>query len=50
LKERYDRLPDRGTKATAEELLAIAARTAAMVEGPLPDHADLQYDERGLPM
>lgn len=36
-------------KATAEELLAIAARFRASVSGPAPDHGEMLYDEHGLP-
>jgi antitoxin VapB len=39
---------DRG-KASVEELLAIANRAAAHVKRPYVDHAELLYDERGLP-
>jgi len=36
-------------KASVEELLAIANRAAAHVKHPYLDHAELLYDERGLP-
>jgi antitoxin VapB len=36
-------------KASAEELLAIADRAAALVKRPNMDHAVLLYDENGLP-
>ena len=48
LRERYERLQARSTKAPLEELRAIGRRTAALVKGPYLDHADLLYDERGL--
>jgi antitoxin VapB len=32
-----------------QELLAIADRAAAHVKRPYSDHADLLYDENGLP-
>ena len=39
----------RGAKERAEELLEIGRRGAAGLKGPAIDHADLLYDERGLP-
>lgn len=36
-------------KPNLEELRAIARRSAALVKGPLIDHAELLYDENGLP-
>ena len=36
-------------KARAEELLEIGRRCAARLKEPAMDHADLLYDERGLP-
>ncbi len=50
LQERYERLGgSRRRKASAKELLAIADGIAAGVKRPYPDHADLLYDEHGLP-
>jgi antitoxin VapB len=49
LRERYERLRKRPGKATVEELLAIAGRAAAHVKRPYLDHAELLYDEHGLP-
>jgi antitoxin VapB len=49
LRERYERLQRRHGKASVEELLAIADRAAALVKHPYLDHADLLYDEHGLP-
>lgn len=49
LRERYDRLRRRQTKASVEELRGIAERAAAHVKRPYLDHADLLYDEHGLP-
>jgi antitoxin VapB len=49
LRERYERLRRRQTKASVEELRAIAERAAAHVKGPYLDHAELLYDEHGLP-
>jgi antitoxin VapB len=49
LRERYERLRRRRAKASLEELRAIAARAAAHVKRPYLDHADLLYDQHGLP-
>jgi antitoxin VapB len=49
LRERFERLPGRPRKAGVEELRAIAKRAAAFVQRPYSDHANLLYDERGLP-
>lgn len=49
LRQRYERLPARRTKATAEELHEIAGRIAALIKEPMPDHGDWLYDEHGLP-
>ena len=40
---------DFSTKASVEELLAIAKRAASHVERPCVEHAQLLYDENGLP-
>jgi len=47
--ERFERLPSRRGKASADELGAIARRAAAHVNRPYVDHADFRYDENGLP-
>lgn len=49
LRERYERLRVRRGKASVEELLAIAKRASAQVKGPYLDHAELLYDQQGLP-
>jgi antitoxin VapB len=49
LRERYSRIAQRKGKAGVEELLAIADRAAAHVKRPYADHAELLYDENGLP-
>ena len=49
LRERYERLRARRDKASAQELLAIAQRASSRVKRPYLDHAELLYDERGLP-
>lgn len=50
LRERLDRLRRRRKpEATVEDLLAIGRRCAATLKGKPVDHAELLYDERGLP-
>jgi antitoxin VapB len=49
LRERYARIERRTGKASVEELLAIADRAAAHLKRPCVDHAELLYDETGLP-
>jgi antitoxin VapB len=49
LRERYERIQSARGKATVGELLAIADRAAACVKRPYVDHAELLYDEDGLP-
>ena len=49
LRERYERMQSRQGKASVEEMLAIADRVAAQVKRPYVDHAELLYDEHGLP-
>jgi len=49
LRERYARIERRKGKASVDELLAIADRAAAHVKRPCVDHAQLLYDENGLP-
>ena len=49
LRERYARIERGKGKASVEELLAIADRAAAHVKRPYVDHAQLLYDENGLP-
>lgn len=49
LRERFDRLRSRQGKPSVEEILAIADRVAAGVVRPYVDHAELLYDEHGLP-
>jgi antitoxin VapB len=49
LRERYERLNARKNKASVEELRAIAGRAAAQVRYPYVDHAELLYNEYGLP-
>jgi len=49
LRERYARIERRKGRASVEELLLIADRAAAHVKRPYIDHAELLYDEHGLP-
>jgi antitoxin VapB len=49
LRERLDKIERRSARASVEELLAIADRAAEHVKRPYLDHAELLYDERGLP-
>ena len=49
LRERHERLQSRRSRASVEELRAIAKRAAAHVKRPYLDHAELLYDEHGLP-
>ena len=49
LRERFARIERRRARASVEELLAIAERAATHVKRPYLDHAELLYDERGLP-
>ena len=49
LRERHERLQRRRSKASVEELRAIAKRAAARVKRPYLDHAELLYDKHGLP-
>lgn len=49
LRERLSRLERGRARASVEELLAIADRAASHVKPPYVDHAELLYDEHGLP-
>jgi antitoxin VapB len=49
LRQRYESIRSGRGKATVEELLAIAERAATHVKRPYIDHAELLYDENGLP-
>lgn len=49
LQEKLSRIERRKGKASVEELLAIAHRAASYAKRPYVDHAELLYDERGLP-
>ncbi len=49
LRERYERLQRQDSEALASDLRAIAKRAAAHIRRPYLDHAELLYDEHGLP-
>jgi antitoxin VapB len=49
LRERLARLERQHGKASLEELTAIARRASRLVNRPYADHAELLYDENGLP-
>jgi antitoxin VapB len=49
LRERYARIEHRRGKASVAELLTIADRAAAHVSRPYAEHAELLYNEHGLP-
>lgn len=49
LRERYAKLERLKGRASLDELLAIADRAAANLKRPYVDHADLLYDDNGLP-
>jgi antitoxin VapB len=49
LRERYAKLERRKGRASVEELLAIAGRARGELKQPYVDHAELLYDEHGLP-
>jgi len=49
LRERYERIKHRKSKASLEDLLAIAKRVSKRVKKPYLGHAEFLYDERGLP-
>ena len=49
LRERLATIERRRARASVEELLSIADRAAAHVKRPYLDHAELLYDDHGLP-
>ncbi|QLF71999.1 type II toxin-antitoxin system VapB family antitoxin (plasmid) [Peteryoungia desertarenae] len=49
LRERYAQLEKQKGKASVDELLTIANRAAMHLKRPYADHAELLYDEDGLP-
>jgi antitoxin VapB len=49
LRQRYERLHRRDPEGLAADIRAIADRAAAHIKRPYVDHAELLYDEHGLP-
>ncbi len=49
LRERHERLQRRDPETLAADMRAIAKRAAAHIKRPYLDHAELLYDEHGLP-
>ncbi|MGB8843802.1 MAG: type II toxin-antitoxin system VapB family antitoxin [Aliidongia sp.] len=49
LRERLAKIKQRKGRASVDELLAIADRAAVHLRRPYADHAELLYDENGLP-
>ncbi|TGD98982.1 type II toxin-antitoxin system VapB family antitoxin [Methylobacterium nonmethylotrophicum] len=49
LRDRLMRIERRRARASVDELLAIADRAAAHVKPPYAAHAELLYDDSGLP-
>jgi len=50
LRERLDHVRQKRKRDKLyKDLLAISGRTAALLKGPPIDHAELLYDEHGLP-
>nr|WP_286157292.1 type II toxin-antitoxin system VapB family antitoxin [Sinorhizobium sp. RAC02] len=49
LGEWYAQIESQRGRACVEELLAIADRAAVHLRRPHTDHAELLYDENGLP-
>lgn len=49
LRARYDQIQQRKSRASVEELLAIADRAAAHLQRPYADHAELLYGDNGVP-
>ena len=49
LREHFAKIQHRKSKASVDELLAIADRAAVYVKRPYIEHGELLYDENGLP-
>lgn len=49
LRERYERTRRVDAEALAADIRAIAKRAASHIQRPYLDHAELLYDEHGLP-
>ncbi|MCL4849822.1 MAG: type II toxin-antitoxin system VapB family antitoxin [Bryobacterales bacterium] len=49
LRERYERIRKGDPEALAADIRAIAQRASIHIKRPYLDHAELLYDEHGLP-
>ena len=50
LRERLARVRKKSEKRlTVEEMLSIGSRIRSHITGPVPDHAEMLYDKKGLP-
>ncbi|WP_237154105.1 type II toxin-antitoxin system VapB family antitoxin [Oryzibacter oryziterrae] len=49
LRERLAQIEARQSRASVAELVDISRRASALLERPYVDHAELLYDEGGLP-
>jgi antitoxin VapB len=50
LRERLDRVRKKQERRlTVDQMLAIGRRIRNHIKGPVPDHAELLYDDKGLP-
>ena len=49
LRERYEQITKRKPELIADDMRTIAKRASAHIERPYIDHAELLYDEKGLP-
>ncbi len=49
LREHYERVQKNQSKAGYEELRGIAQRVADCVQAPYSEHAEVLYDDLGLP-
>jgi antitoxin VapB len=50
LRERLARVRKKSEKRlSVEEMLSIGRRIRSHIKGPVPDHAEMLYDKKGLP-
>jgi antitoxin VapB len=49
LRDKFAKIERRRKRASVEELLAIADRASFHLKHPYVDHAEMLYDEHGLP-
>jgi hypothetical protein len=45
----FGKLIGKKKRMTVKEMLALGRRNRKSIKGPLIDHAELLYDEKGLP-